>query len=285
MPFVLSRLPAIALCAALFCPLPAAAEDTASLDQVLATVDGTEITLGHLLALRAGLPEQYAQVPAETLFDGILNQLVQQALLAQSKDGGPSHHATFLIENETRAIIASEVTRDQMKDAVSEEAIQAAYDAQFVQADLATEYYAAHILVETKEEAEGLIQQLEGGAEFAALAREHSTGPSGPNGGDLGWFGAGVMVEPFFDAVASLSPGGVSAPVETQFGWHVITLKETRSQERPTLDEVRGQLEQELQSEAYDALIARLEKSANVERTEISQIDPSIVNQTDLLEK
>ena len=81
---------------------------------------------------------------------------------------------------------------------------------------------ASHILVETKEEAENVIDQLEEGADFAELAKEHSACPSGENGGDLGTFGKGRMVKSFEDASFNLIVGEISKPVQTQFGWHVI---------------------------------------------------------------
>ena len=138
--------------------------------------------------------------------------------------------------------------------------------------------------METEAEAKKLIEEIEGGANFASLAQEHSTGPSGPSGGDLGWFGDGVMVPEFFDAVAALGEGGVSAPVQTQFGWHVIQLKETRIKERPALDEVREELAGELRQAAFDAYIAELEAESTVARDAGDALDPALINQTDLLE-
>ncbi len=87
---------------------------------------------------------------------------------------------------------------------------------------------ASHILVDTKEQADSLKKQIDGGADFAALAEKHSSCPSSENGGDLGFFGRGMMVKPFEDAAFALSVGAVSGPVQTQFGWHLIKLTEKR---------------------------------------------------------
>ncbi|MGX0875360.1 peptidyl-prolyl cis-trans isomerase C [Roseovarius sp. MBR-154] len=273
-----------ALVAGLALSTPLVAQDTPSAETVVATVGDTEITLGHMLALRAGLPQQYDQVPPEVLFKGVLDQLVQQTLLMQSHEGEPSLAAQMQLDNERRAILAADVADDVLNDALTDEALQEAYEARYADADPETEYKAAHILVETEEEAKKLIEEIEGGANFAALAQEHSTGPSGPSGGDLGWFGDGVMVPEFFDAVAALGEGGVSAPVQTQFGWHVIQLKETRVKERPELDAVRDELAGELRQAAFDAYISELEAESSVARDAGDALDPALINQTDLLE-
>jgi len=273
-----------ALAAGLMMGAPLLAQDTPTAKTVVATVGDTEITLGHMLALRAGLPQQYDQIPPEVLFKGVLDQLVQQTLLMHAHEGTPSLAAQVQLENERRAILAADVADDVLNDALTDAALQEAFEARYADADPETEYKAAHILVETEEEAQKLIEEIEGGANFAALAQEHSTGPSGPSGGDLGWFGDGVMVPAFFDAVAALGEGGVSAPLQTQFGWHVIQLKETRVKERPALDEVRNELTGELRQAAFDAYIAELEAESSVAREAGDALDPALINQTDLLE-
>ena len=256
---------------------PVAAQD-ATPDTVVATVDGKDITLGHMMATKAQLPAQYQSLPDEVLFNGILDQLIQQTVLAGSLDGEVSAPAQRMIDNETRAILAGIVLEQVANNAVSDEAVQAAYDERFADAEPSTEFNASHILVETEEKAQELVTELEGGADFADLAREHSTGPSGPNGGDLGWFGKGMMVPEFEEAVVSLEVGGVSAPVQTQFGWHVVKLNETRDQEAPTLDEVKDDLTAEIQQQAVAAKIEELVAAADVEKAEEGSIDPAILN-------
>ncbi|MDF1668030.1 MAG: peptidylprolyl isomerase [Roseovarius sp.] len=265
--------------------IPALSQDTPSANTVLATIDDTDITLGHMIALRSSLPPHYDQLENDVLFDGILSQLIQHTLLAQSLEDGPSRRSLLLIENESRAIAASEAVDAVTGTTITDAQIEAAYKSEYLQTEPDTEYNAAHILVETKEEATSLVQKLAEGGDFAALAQEFSTGPSGPNGGDLGWFSKGVMVEPFFDAVVALDAGQVSDPVKTQFGWHIIKLLETRSQDRPELADVREQLESSLREEAFETHIANLEKAAKIDRPDISAISPDILNNIDLLEK
>ena len=282
----LKSLPVTAIAALAFAALPANAQDesTPDADTVVATVDGTDITLGHMIALRSSLPQQYNQLPPEVLFDGILNQLVQQTLLSQSFEGEISRRGQLMLENERRATVSSEILAGVAERAVTEEAVQDAYETQYANADQKTEYKAAHILVETEEEAASLIEELRDGADFAALAKEHSTGPSGAGGGDLGWFATGTMVAPFEEAVADLEPGTISAPVKTQFGWHVIRLNETRMQETPELSEVRADLEQQIRESAIEAHVAELREPANIDQVGDGEIDPALISQFDLLE-
>jgi len=259
---------------------PAIAQDA---DTVLATVNGQEITLGHLIVAQSQLPEQYQALPDDVLLTGILEQLVQQEVVASAVRDDLSTSLQLGLENEERAYISA-LTLDEVAMAeIPDAEIQAEYDAQFGDVEAGTEYNASHILVETEGEAQSLIDELEGGAEFSALAREHSTGPSGPNGGQLGWFNAGMMVPSFEEAVFGLEVGEVSAPVETQFGWHVIILNDTRDQAAPALEEVRDQLVEGLRQARVDAYIQQLTDEADVTRAELD-IDPALLRNTDLLE-
>ncbi|EAQ04006.1 PPIC-type PPIASE domain protein [Pseudooceanicola batsensis HTCC2597] len=263
---------------------PVQAQDETTADTVVATVDGTEITLGHMILLRQSLPQQYGQLPDEVLFQGILDQLVQQTALSKSYEGDTPRSIRLALENEERGLIAAKAVRDVLSDGVTDEAIQQAYDDTYGNAEPETEYKAAHILVETEEEARAIVEELNGGGDFAELAQEKSTGPSAPNGGELGWFGKGMMVAPFEEAVVGMEPGAVSEPVQTQFGWHVIQLQETRTKDAPALedvrDELRGQVEQQLVKAHIDALV----ENANVDTTGADAVDPAQLSNIDLLE-
>jgi len=285
MPPVIKTVLAAALTATLLLVPAARADEAADAGTVLATVNGTEITLGHVIALRADLPGQYDQFPAAMLFEGILDQLIQQTLLMQSFEGTLSRQSEILLQNERRAVIAGEAIGALMEGGIDEDALRAAYDADYPDDSDALEYRASHILVESEEEARTLIADLAGGAEFAALARERSTGPSAAVGGDLGWFGEGDMVAEFFEAVAALEPGEVSAPVQTQFGWHVVRLAETRKSERPDFETVRGELESGLRQVRLSARIDELTSAATIERADTSGIDPEAINDLGLLDK
>ncbi|KHA50503.1 peptidylprolyl isomerase [Sulfitobacter geojensis] len=264
--------------------LPVAAQDTPTVDTVVATVNGKDITLGHMIIARATLPQQYQDLPDEVLFKGILDQLVQQTALADTYEGDLPKRVTLSLENETRSLTAGEVIEGVMAAPVDEEAVKAAYDAQYTDQEAGEEYNASHILVETEEEANTIKTALDDGADFAELAREKSTGPSGPGGGSLGWFGAGMMVPSFEAAVVAMEPGAVSAPVETQFGWHVIKLNETRKTEAPALDDVREELELQVRQTLVQTRIEEITNDADVERMSEQEIDPALIKNIDWLE-
>lgn len=277
----LTFLSSLALAAAV--ALPVAAQDEPGVDTVVATVNDTEITLGHMLVARATLPQQYQQLPDDVLFKGILDQLVQQTALADSFTGELPPRVTLSIENETRSLTAGEAIEGVMAENVSDEELQAAYDAQYKDAEPEQEFNASHILVETKEEADAIKSELDGGADFAEVAKEKSTGPSGPGGGSLGWFAPGMMVPAFEEAVAGMEAGSVSDPVETQFGWHVIKLNETRTAEAPALEDVRDELETQVRQTKVQTAIESITEAAEVDRSAAEGIDPTVLKNTEWL--
>jgi peptidyl-prolyl cis-trans isomerase C len=254
--------------------LPAMAQDAST---VVATVNGTDITLGHLAVLRAQLPEQFRQLPDEMLFPGILEQVIQQTALAQASDGLVTPRDELALENDRRAYLAGVTLQAAVDAAISDEALQAAYQARYAEAAPSTEYNAAHILVATEDEAKALLAKLTEGADFAELARQHSTDGAAPGGGALGWFGPGMMVKPFEDAVIALEPGAVGGPVQTQFGWHLVKLNETRMAAAPALDDVRAELATELERAAVEARIKAATDGATITRND-EGIDPSLLS-------
>lgn len=252
-------------------------------DTVVATVGDTEITMGEVIIARTNLPPQYSQFPVEVLFDGLVEQLIQQQLLADAA-GAPSARTNYTLSNERRALMAAEVITSIAETSVTEADVQAAYDERFQDAEEIPEFNAAHLLVETQEEAAAAKARIDDGAAFADVARDVSTGPTGPNGGNLGWFGRGAMVPEFEQAVTALEVGGITEPFETQFGWHVATLLDKRVQPRPTLDDLRPQIAADLQEQAVTARLEELAASANVTKPEPGEFDPSLIDATGLLD-
>ena len=275
----LFSLSALALSATL--AMPAAAQDAGT---VVASVNGVDITVGHMIVARETLPERFKNLPDEVLFTGILDQLIQQELLAQSFEGELPARARLLLENETRSQPAGEEIEKMLASALTPETLQAAYDAQYGNAAPSEEFNASHILVETEDEATAIKAELDNGADFVATAREMSTGPSGPNGGALGWFGQGAMVAPFEAAVMSLAKGEISDPVQTQFGWHVIILNDTRTADLPTLEEVRGELENAIRNETLDARVAELRNAGTVDESGAQAVNPAILKDLSLVD-
>jgi peptidyl-prolyl cis-trans isomerase C len=260
----------------------AVAQD-ATADTVVATVGNTEITLGEVLIARQNLPQQYAQFPNELLFDGLVDQLIQQQLLSDALETEP-REIDLILTNERRSLRAAEVITAISSTSVTEADVQAAYEKRYANAEEIPEFRASHLLVETQEEAAAAKARIDDGAAFADVARDVSTGPTGPSGGDLGWFGAGAMVPEFEDQITSLEIGGVSEPFETQFGWHVATLIETRAQPQPTLDQVAREIAAELQEAAITARLEELAEAQTIVEPEEGQFDPNLLDQLDMLD-
>lgn len=253
-------------------------------DTVLATVSGIDITVGHVIAALGGLEPEEQGYPNDVLLEGLTERLIQQAAISASQTE-ISKATQLKLDNERHALVASDAVQAMSIGIdVGEEDVQAAYDARFGNFKPDTEYDASHILVQTEDEAKALVALLEGGADFAELAKEKSTGPSGPNGGNLGWFARGQMVEAFQDAVETLEVGAVSAPVETQFGWHVIKLNETRVPETPTFEQMANELQTEVFRQKLFAEIGKVIDSAEIERLDLTKIDPAVLRDTSLIQ-
>jgi peptidyl-prolyl cis-trans isomerase C len=167
------------------------------------------------------------------------------------------------IELQTRGVLAQAVaTKFFAENTVSEEEVIAEYSEQ-VKTAPPLQYKARHILVPTQGVAADVIEQLDEGANFQELAKEKSTGPSAPNGGDLGWFAPNQMVAEFSDSVASLDDGAYTKePVQTEIGWHVILREDSRESEPPPLDSVRDSITQSVQQKKFQAHLENLRAGA-----------------------
>lgn len=271
---------AVAISAALAAPITA---EEYSGSTVIATVNGEDITLGHLMVAYATLPDQYRQLPTGVLFDGILDQLIQQTALAQNHDGDLPRYVALSLDNERRSLIAADTLEQVMADAASDEDIETAYNEKYASFD-EQEFDASHILVETEAEAHAVVEELNAGADFAETAKAKSTGPSGPRGGALGWFSKGMMVPEFEEVVVGMEPGAISEPVQTQFGWHVIRLNDRRTKSAPPMEEVREELAGEIRKSAADAYVEGLVAGANVERPALDGLNREIMRDLNALE-
>jgi peptidyl-prolyl cis-trans isomerase C len=238
-------------------------------DDVVAKVGDTEITEADLAFAAQDLGKELQRFPPAQWRKLLLDVMVDMELMAHAareegldKDPDFQRQLDFLKLRALRnAYLAQKIDGE-----VTDEEVQAAYDKEFADFEGAEEINARHILVKDKAEAEAIIAELDGGADFAELAREKSTGPSGPNGGSLGYFAKGQMVPPFEAAAFALEPGTYTKePVETQFGWHVIKLEDKRRQDKPAFEEVANGLRQQLMRERYDARMAELKDQVAVE--------------------
>ena len=250
---------------------PAMAQDAApaaeapaavSPDTVVATVGGEPITEADLSFAAEDLTQELSQMPPEQRKPFLLRVLIDMKVMAKAgQDAGMAETPLFqrrLAYLEDRALRRAYFA-DTIANSVTEEAVRAEYDkfvADFVPAD---EIRASHILVPTEEEANAVKAELDGGADFATLAKGKSIDPGAANGGDLGFFGPGMMVAPFEAAAFALTDvGQVSAPVQSQFGWHVIRLEEKRQSSAPAFEQVAAQLQQQLLMSTFDETVARL---------------------------
>lgn len=271
------RLSPVPVLAALLCLSPLSeprAQDQAAADPslVIATVNGEEITLRDIVALRMELPPQYQSIPDTVLFDGLVEQLTRQILLRQAAERTKLAERPEVIrglEFQRTSFLAELYIRERLNERITPETVEAEYVARYVNADPVKQYKARHILVPEEAEAAEIAALAKAeGADFSELAKTRSKGPSAPVGGDLGWFEEGMMVPEFQAAALALQPGQISDPVQTQFGWHVILLEEVRDRPAPPLQEVREELIGEMSREITDAVVAALRDSGEVVRSE-----------------
>ena len=188
---------------------------------------------------------------------------MRQEAVSNGANNDPVVRAT-LNQLERSTLAAAAIKAYMTNNEISDEDLRTAYDTGVGKAG--PEYNARHILVETEEQANEVIKALDEGGDFAELAKEKSTGPSGPQGGELGWFSAGQMVKPFSDAAAALEKGSYTKqPVQTQFGWHVIRLEDTREGTPPPFDDVKARLKIMLANQKLQQHVEQLRSSATID--------------------
>lgn len=253
---------------------PAAVAEAApdyAIDTPLAVVNGENLTVGDMVVIRRQLPEQYQALPDEVLFNGLRDQLIDQLLLAQAAaEAGLEQQPSVAIQiaNQRRATLAEAYLRSEIAARVTPEAAEALYKERYVDAPPQQEVHAAHILVDSEEKAKELKAQLDGGADFAELAKANGTDGTASRGGDLGWFVHSDMVPEFADAAFAMEPGAIGGPVKSAAGWHLIKLEEKRERAAPALEDVRGQLAGDLAQKAQDDVLAAAREKAKIVMSE-----------------
>ncbi len=251
----------------LFLPSAGLAEDKASAeDRVIVTVNGVPITA---MQIQYFLSRQNNQLSAEDAVRELINvELVNQAARDEKMLDDPI--VQMEIHRLTTSTVASAYLQRRLASLeITDEQVDARYQADYGNGGETSEYNASHILVETEDEAKDIIKQLDAGGDFAELAKSLSTGPSGKNGGDLGWFKKEDMVQPFSNATMQLEKGKHSDdPVQTQFGWHVIKLNDLRKSEPPALDSVRQAITQSIAADTIKSKLKKLHDAATIEFAE-----------------
>ncbi len=225
-------------------------------NKIIAKVGDLEITARDLANADRDIGRQFDRLPEEQRQPALLDALIDIMVIAAraeaeglDKDGDFVARMLLLRKRALHNIYISKTVSGK----ISDEDIKNLYDKETAKVE---EINARHILVKTEQEARDIIKLLDEGGDFAALAKEKSTGPSGKNGGDLGFFGKGQMVPAFENAVFALEEGKhTEEPVKTQFGFHVIKLEKRRIATPPEFEKVKNQYRQIILRERYGALV------------------------------
>jgi peptidyl-prolyl cis-trans isomerase C len=247
---------------------PAAPTPPAEVPDPVAVVNDVPISKDLYQAYAQQRQAQLGNVDNPQARETLINELViQELLVQQAKDMNLSENeqiATQLKIMERNLLAEAAVRKMLEEEGPSASDVETAYEANKKTMD--KEYNASHILVDSEEKAKALIQELEGGAEFAELAKSNSSDSSAAQGGSLGWFTTNMMVPAFSESVSQLEKGNYTeTPVQTQFGWHVIKLDDVRDTEPPTLESMRPEIMQRLQGQAINDYLVKLRSDANIE--------------------
>ncbi len=260
-------LPAVSGCTKESSSQPAAADPT---DTVVARVNGVEIRQSDLAFAEEDFSNELRGAPPDVKREQLIAYLTDVILVSQAaekKNLGDTaefkRRQTFL----RNKLLMGALLQQRSKEVATEEEMRKVYDEAMKQASSEEEVRARHILVETEDEAKAIVEQLKGGADFAALAKEKSKDPgSAQNGGDLDFMGKSELVPEFAEVAFKMYPGQTSNPVKTQFGWHIIKLEEKRNRQPPAFEQLKDRIEAFVMRKAQTELVSQLRETAKVER-------------------
>jgi peptidyl-prolyl cis-trans isomerase C len=238
-------------------------------DRVRARFAGEEIRQSDIEFFVSQLPDQARAAPRDQIEPLVVDELINTRLVARlARSAGTQDNEDYKrqVEDAAARILQAVYLGGQIEVRMTEERLAKAYEV-FVAENPPTEQMrASHILVEAKENAQAIVEEVRGGGDFAEVARRESTGPSASAGGDLGYFEKGQMVPTFAEAAFALEADEVSDPVQTQFGWHVIKRVDRRQTPPPSLDEVRGELTQQLTGEIMGEVLSEAREGVTIEK-------------------
>ena len=237
--------------------------------KVLAKVDGKDVTDADVALAQSEIGPNLGSIPPEQRTAVLVNYIIDNRLMsAAAEKAGYGSDASMAARVE---YYKGRALRDLFFDksvtgAVTDAEAKKIYDKKVGEIKPVEEVRALHILVAKKEEADDIVAKLKAGGDFAALAKEKSTDTgSGAQGGDLGYFAKGQMVKPFEDAAWALKKDEVSAPVQSQFGWHVIKMLDKRTKPAPTFESVKDGILNGLVQQKAQEIIGGLHKAAKIE--------------------
>ena len=231
-------------------PPPAAAAAQTRADPVVARVNNRELHLSDVSEAAQSLPDEVRSMPPQVLYPMLLDQMVdREALVLEAQKEGidkdPQVQRATARASDT--VLQNALLSRDIAPSVTDAALHAKYDAEYASKPGEEEVHARHILVDSEDQAKKIIDQLNKGGDFAALAKENSKDPAAQNGGDLGFFKKNDMVPEFAAAAFALKPGQwTQTPVKTQFGWHVIKADEVRVAPPPPFDQARDEIRQQI---------------------------------------
>lgn len=241
-------------------------------NKVLAKVNGEVITEQDVSTAVDDVGAEYPNLPPENLRTLTLEFLIEMKIVAQKAKAEKIDQTEDFKRRMAyvqQRVLMQQLLLREANAATSDAAVKKFYDEQVAQIKPVDEVRARHILVENEDDAKKVVVRLKGGEDFAKVAKELSKDPgSGAEGGDLGFFTQDRMVPEFAAAAFALKPGELSAPVKSQFGWHVIKLEERRQRPLPAFDQIKDRVAQSLAARAQQEFLANLRKDAKIEKTE-----------------
>jgi peptidyl-prolyl cis-trans isomerase C len=238
-------------------------------DPVVGRVNGQPIHRSAVLEFYNQLPPQMAQIPLEQIAPGIINELAARKLLSDAAEKAKlSDNADVKkqLQAAREQVLQQAYLDRKVKEEVTDAKMKARYDELIQQQPPQEEVHARHILVASEADAKAALEEVKKGADFTEVSKKRSTGPTAATGGDLGFFTKDKMVPPFAEAAFKLQPGQVTeTPVQTQFGWHIIKVEARRKSDPPKFEDVRGQVQEMMNGEVVEKIVADLRKGAKIE--------------------
>ncbi len=247
----------------------AATPNAAESGPPVATINGKPISKSEFDLYVQNIAQQSQREVTEEQKSQILDQFISMKLAAEAAERAglakqPKVEDQLALAR-MNVIVDAGLQKYLEEHPVTDADLKPEYDAQV--AALPREYHARHILLEDKASADAVTKDLKGGADFAKLAEQKSKDASSKSGGDLGWFTLDTMVKPFGDAVVALQPGQLTPePVQSQFGWHVIKLEESRAAAPPPFEEVKDRVKTLVQRKKLQSYLEELRKGAKIEK-------------------
>ena len=273
--FLNNKMPRLlAMLTALTLSWTAMAQDEASLEVL--TINDQPYTLNLVGNIINQLPDNIRQQPIDAYYDSIIDDIIDTKLSADAARQSGLAEKPLLKEIAMRAyerVIAEAWLNEELNRRITDDMIAQSYNDLLADTESRTETKASHILVDSEADAMAVIARLDQGEDFAAIAKEVSTGPSGPNGGALGYFRRGDMVPSFELASFNLEVGAYTkTPVQTRFGWHVIQVSDRRVADAPSLADIEDELRSSVSVKIIGTIISELRAKASITRLTLDDV-------------